>query len=300
MSLNVLTAGTDTTASTLSTMLWGVVRSREQSNDPVPTKDQVPFVANTELTKDLRQEQEQLVEKYGPDFTAENAKDVFGEMVNARANILESLRINHPIALAVRTVMEDGNIGGVDVKEGDMFSFRFTPNNHVHPLRQPLPAEARRCPFDFKGVERTQTPHDGFDYNPYRYLQQGVDKDVLFNAGSIENSESGTERSAVTTMVMDAPRQSVPMQPGIKLQPIEGEEYLSVKDASSFDMSFGYGPRNCVGRNLAIAEMNVFIAELFRRYDIEVHKIPQGVKVVEIVPEFDPGFDVKFIERAQG
>lgn len=78
------------------------------------------------------------------------------------------------------------------------------------------------------------------------------------------------------------------MQPGIALQPLEHEESMSMKEISSYHMPFGHGPRSCVGRNLAMGEMSVFIAELVRGYDMQVHQIPEVVILPNTVPDFLP------------
>ena len=31
----------------------------------------------------------------------------------------------------------------------------------------------RRCPCDFQGVDRTATPHDGWEFKPDRWLETG-------------------------------------------------------------------------------------------------------------------------------
>ena len=73
---------------------------------------------------------------------------------------------------------------------------------------------------------------------------------------------------------------------------------MSMREIESLDMSFGAGPRSCIGRNLAMGEMSVFMAELIRGYDIEVHQIPESmVNDASPVPLFVPEFMAKLVPR---
>lgn len=226
------------------------------------------------------------MQTHGAEFGADRSRDIVRDMEKLRINILEALRIAPPIAAIPRLLQEDGEHSGLILPKGASVSFRTNPNPHVHPLRLPLPAETRRCPFDFKGVDRSDIDHDAFDYNPYRWLQRGMDKDMLFTTGprSVVEADKQGEGEELThasdstsaTAVLDPPKEAVvtslpPVKSGLKIEPLEGEESMSMREIESLEMPFGAGPRSCVGRNLAMGEMSVFLAELFRGYDIEVH-----------------------------
>jgi hypothetical protein len=138
-------------------------------------------------------------------------------MEKLRVNILEALRIAPPIAGTLRVLKEEGYHIGLNLPKGASVFFRLNPNPHIHPLRQPLPAEARRCPFDFKGVDRSNIEHDAFDYNPYRWLQRGMDQETLLSTGPrsiLDANEQGGEAkqaaaSATATAVLNPPKEEV-------------------------------------------------------------------------------------------
>ncbi|KAK9774578.1 putative Cytochrome P450 [Seiridium cardinale] len=47
----------------------------------------------------------------------------------------------------------------------------------------------------------------------------------------------------------------------------KGNSEANIKEMDRFLVTFGYGSRTCVGRNLALVEINKFVAEFCRRYD---------------------------------
>lgn len=77
-------------------------------------------------------------------------------------------------------------MGGYTIPKGSIVFLKLLPNKHVDPLRQPLPANMRRCPFDHNEVDRTATGHDGFDFNPNRWLDSEGATEGLFDLGPQE------------------------------------------------------------------------------------------------------------------
>ena len=98
-----------------------------------------------------------------------SAQDSVRQMTLSRMCTLESLRCAPPAPAVLRKAATDLKIRGYNVPKGTNMLLSVVPNKHVDPLRLPLPASERRCPFDFNGVNRTATGHDGFDFNPFRW-----------------------------------------------------------------------------------------------------------------------------------
>ncbi|KAI4596292.1 hypothetical protein KJ359_005421 [Pestalotiopsis sp. 9143b] len=53
-----------------------------------------------------------------------------------------------------------------------------------------------------------------------------------------------------------------------------------IKEMDRYNVTFGYGSRTCVGRNLALVEINHFVAEFCQRYDAEFVNKARPFKVV--------------------
>lgn len=88
-----------------------------------------------------------------------------------------------------------------------MLTLPLDINPHIDPLRKPLPAQSRRCPLDFRGMDRTNVGHDGFDYNPYRWLEKDMDEELLFRMEySNESSGQAQASSGAATAVLVAPK----------------------------------------------------------------------------------------------
>lgn len=95
----------------------------------------------------------------------------------------------------------------------------------------------------------------------------------------------------------DPGTESVPVQPGIGLQPYAGEGSMSRRDKQSLVMAFGAGSRTCIGRSLALVEMTAFIAELVKGYDMEVCGAPKKMYGEGVMPVPTPPLMVKLKPR---
>ncbi|KAH6980715.1 cytochrome P450 [Ilyonectria sp. MPI-CAGE-AT-0026] len=49
----------------------------------------------------------------------------------------------------------------------------------------------------------------------------------------------------------------------------KGSDPAQIREMDKFNVTFGYGARTCVGRNLALVEIHKFIADFVRRYDAQ-------------------------------
>ena len=99
----------------------------------------------------------------------------------ARMCVLEGLRLVPAVSAVVRKATTDIEVDGYNIPKGTMMFLSVVPNKHIDPLRNPLPASERRCPFDYNGVDRTATGHDGFDFNPYRWAGNDVHSGKALN-----------------------------------------------------------------------------------------------------------------------
>ena len=100
-----------------------------------------------------------------------SGRDSVRQMTLSRMCCLEALRCVPIVRGASRKAVTDLEMDGYAIPKGTTMLLSFFPNKHVDPLRQPLSAGQRRCPFDFNGVDRTATGHDGFDFNPHRWME---------------------------------------------------------------------------------------------------------------------------------
>lgn len=82
------------------------------------------------------------------------------------------MRLVPAVKFIYRRAVRKFRIGEFTVPEGWSVSVRLTPNPHVDPLRLPVRSDVMRCPFDVQGVDRRLTGHDGFDFNPDRWLDE--------------------------------------------------------------------------------------------------------------------------------
>ncbi|KAF2995944.1 hypothetical protein E8E14_000270 [Neopestalotiopsis sp. 37M] len=54
----------------------------------------------------------------------------------------------------------------------------------------------------------------------------------------------------------------------------------NIKEMDRYNVTFGYGSRTCVGRNLALVEINHFVAEFCKRYDAEFVNKSRPFKII--------------------
>ncbi|ETS80078.1 hypothetical protein PFICI_07607 [Pestalotiopsis fici W106-1] len=62
--------------------------------------------------------------------------------------------------------------------------------------------------------------------------------------------------------------------------PTETNPDASIKEMDRYNVTFGYGSRTCVGRNLALVEINHFVAEFCQRYDAEFINKEKPFKII--------------------
>lgn len=105
-------------------------------------------------------------------------------MALLRCCLLEALRLQPVIGAAIRVTTRDVDVGEYHLPKGSTIFLPLVPHGHINPLRKPLPAEQRRCPFDADGIDRTATGHDGFDFNPHRWLEEDGLVSEVFDAGA--------------------------------------------------------------------------------------------------------------------
>ena len=144
------------------------------------------------------------------------------------------------------------------------------PNKHEDPLRMYFPPTDRRCPFDLQGVDRSKVNHDGFDFNPDRWLTK---------------CDGVADRSNVGLPDLDLA--------SLKFV----DEKLAFKQRVNAHMPFGTGPRACVGRGLAMNELLVFLAELLRNYTVQVLELPKAIKTLAFTPEPVPDFRIRLLKK---
>lgn len=55
-------------------------------------------------------------------------------------------------------------------------------------------------------------------------------------------------------------------------QKFDPDRFLEVKNPDAY-FPFGAGPRMCIGNNFAMLEMQIFLVQFFRRYDVNLHEL---------------------------
>eukprot|EP00879_Flechtneria_rotunda_P021265 GHRR01022404.1.p1 GENE.GHRR01022404.1~~GHRR01022404.1.p1 ORF type:complete len:376 (+),score=150.75 GHRR01022404.1:280-1407(+) len=229
-----------------------------------------------EVMQLVREEQDEIVAKYGPNFT----RSVLDQMPYTDAVIKEALRFTPPATFAFRKTMVDMEIEGKFVPAGSVLHLSFfiaqllTDPNLSAAAKTPAAIEAlaqqkvglNELPAHYFRLIASEILQESF--KPERWLASSSNGSSKANGGSSNSSSSSdSQLAAVADGLASASALACPVAKPSGL------------------LTFGSGPHICLGQSLFMMEAKILVALLARHYTLELETPDEFGFKMGFVPE---------------